>query len=209
VAPLGSGEQLSLRIGKAHFLPPGHARSGDLEVVEVQRHGGVVAVVDGLGHGDSAARAAETAAQTIRAHVGEPLMALVQRCHVELRHTRGVVMSIALIDLENTLLSWLGVGNVRAVLCRPDSAVGPRRQELLLRSGVVGAQLPPLRLAVTPLVRGDTLIFATDGIHAGFADAVNLGDKPQPIADRILNQHFKGNDDALVLVARYLSVRHE
>jgi hypothetical protein len=29
-------------------------------------------------------------------------------------------------------------------------------------------------------------------------------DSPQQIADRILKRHFKGTDDALVLVARYV-----
>ena len=202
MATVGPGEQLSLRVGRAHFLPAGNSRSGDLEVVEVQRHGGVVAVVDGLGHGESAARAAETAAQTIRAHLGEPLMAVVQQCHQELRHTRGVVMSIALIDLEHALLSWLGVGNVRAVLCRPDSVDGPRRQELLLRSGVVGAQLPPLRLTVTPLVRGDTLIFATDGVSSKFADNLPASRQPQALADAILAEYCMQTDDALVVVAQ-------
>jgi len=153
---------------------------------------------DGQEEGDPA----ETAAQTIRAHLGEPLMAVVQQCHQELRHTRGVVMSIALIDLEHAQLTWLGVGNVRAILCRPDSVVGPRRQELLLRSGVVGAQLPPLRLAVTPLVRGDTLIFATDGISSKFADNLPASRQPQALAEAILAEHCTQTDDALVVVAQ-------
>ena len=32
---------------------------------------------------------------------------------------------------------------------------------------------------------------------------------PKQIAEKILSRHFKGNDDALVLVARYLGKRHE
>ena len=34
-------------------------------------------------------------------------------------------------------------------------------------------------------------------------------DSPQRIAERILQRHFKGNDDALVLVVRYVGGGHE
>jgi phosphoserine phosphatase RsbX len=56
---------------------------------------------------------------------------------------------------------------------------------------------------------GDVLILATDGIRAGFADGLKLDEPTRILADKILNRHFKGNDDALVLVARYLGKRHE
>jgi hypothetical protein len=34
-------------------------------------------------------------------------------------------------------------------------------------------------------------------------------DSPQQLADRILERHCKGHDDALVLVVRYLGAPHE
>jgi serine phosphatase RsbU (regulator of sigma subunit) len=37
---------------------------------------------------------------------------------------------------------------------------------VLLRSGVVGYQLPTLRASTLPIAPGDLLIFATDGIGA-------------------------------------------
>jgi negative regulator of sigma-B (phosphoserine phosphatase) len=50
---------------------------------------------------------------------------------------------------------------------------------------------------------------ATDGIDTSFEAEIHLNEKPQQMADRILSEHFKGNDDALVLVARYLGKQHE
>jgi hypothetical protein len=79
----------------------------------------------------------------------------------------------------------------------------------LLRSGIVGYRLPELRPSVRTLSRGDLLIFATDGIHAGFLEGLKQSDSPQDLADGILERHFKGNDDALVLVVRYLGSSHE
>jgi hypothetical protein len=76
----------------------------------------------------------------------------------------------------------------------------------MLRSGLVGLQLPALQPTVMALARGDLLILATDGIRAGYEAGLNLGELPQRIADRILKQYFKGTDDGLVLVARYVGV---
>ena len=59
------------------------------------------------------------------------------------------------------------------------------------------------------LRRNDLLIFATDGIDTNFMADVHREDAPQRIADRVLDRHIKGNDDALVLVVRYQGGGHE
>ena len=48
------------------------------------------------------------------------------------------------------------------------------------------------------------MVLATDGIHSGFAQAITAGGSAQVIADRILAEHGKAADDALVVVVRYL-----
>jgi hypothetical protein len=48
------------------------------------------------------------------------------------------------------------------------------------------------------------MVLATDGIESRFADAITQGGSAQTIADRILAQHAKAADDALVVVIRYL-----
>jgi phosphoserine phosphatase RsbX len=82
-------------------------------------------------------------------------------------------------------------------------AYGTVNQEVLpLRGGVVGDQLPPLVASIVPVSKGDTLIFATDGIRLGFADGLKA-DSAQATADAVLAHFARGTDDALVLVARY------
>jgi len=54
-----------------------------------------------------------------------------------------------------------------------------------------------------PLALGDTVILYSDGIKDGFAESLVLSNTPQEIADFVITRHLKGNDDALVLVARY------
>jgi hypothetical protein len=113
-------------------------------------------------------------------------------------------MSLASIDSAQGFMTWIGVGNVQGVMLRRQGTRGLPPEELLLRAGVVGAQLPPLQASVLPITRGDTVIFATDGIHSGFVESASALEPPQKSADRILAQYRRGNDDALVLVTRYL-----
>jgi hypothetical protein len=113
-------------------------------------------------------------------------------------------MSLASFNALDNTMTWLGVGNVEGLLLRADVAADPPRENVLLRGGVVGYQLPALHTATLPVTRGDVLILATDGIRGGFAEDVTLSDPPQRIAEHILARRATGMDDALVLVARYL-----
>ena len=81
---------------------------------------------------------------------------------------------------------------------------GQRDEGLITRGGVVGYQIPTLRETEISVNRGDTLILGTDGMGGGFMEHLTLSDPPQQMADRILEQHGKTTDDALVMVARYL-----
>jgi hypothetical protein len=182
---------------------PGQVRSGDLHVVKEFPGGALVAVVDGLGHGEEAAEAAGMAVTTLGEHGEEPVEALVRRCNEKLRGTRGVAMSLVSLNDTGRTMSCLGVGNVECVLIRAGHAA-PARESVMLRGGVVGYSLPPLRASVFPYSQGDTLIFATDGVRPGFVAGLSWSERPQQAADRILADFGKGNDDALVLVARVL-----
>ena len=191
--------------GVATCTVPGQTLSGDRAVVCPYANGMIVGAVDGIGHGQEAATAADVAAGTLIDMVQETesVIALFKQCHAQLKGTRGVVMSVALLNPLDGAMTWMGVGNVACVVVRQSGNSGPRIEPLLLRAGVVGSQLPSLYASIVPILRGDTLIFATDGIREDFTHGLNVNDSPQEIADRIMAQHSKGSDDALVLVARY------
>lgn len=183
---------------------PGEALSGDLHAVHCSGESLLLAVIDGVGHGDEANAAARRAADILKRNGHESVIGLVKRCHKALAQTRGVVMTLASINVREGTITWLGVGNVEARLFRADANTMPASETILLRGGVVGLQLPALQASVMPLAPGDLLVFATDGVHVGFDQSINLTETPERIADRVLDRHFKGTDDALALVARYL-----
>ncbi|MEW6304982.1 MAG: SpoIIE family protein phosphatase [Verrucomicrobiota bacterium] len=194
--------------GVAARALPGQRVSGDLHLIKPFTNGILIAVADGLGHGDEATAAAKVAINTLANHAHEPIPSLVHRCNESLASTRGVVMTLAALQLIDESITWVGIGNVECSLIRAETTKHPS-ENVLLRGGVLGYQTPTLQTRVVPIVRGDLLIFATDGIRTGFTDVVTHGDSPQQIADRIMERHFKGTDDALVLVVRYLGLRHD
>jgi serine phosphatase RsbU (regulator of sigma subunit) len=184
----------------------GETASGDVAVVRPFRHGALVAVIDGLGHGEEAAHAARLAATELEAHAPESVIALIRRCHTALRGTRGVVMSLASFNALDDTMTWLGVGNVEGLLVRAASAPEPLRETVLLRGGVVGYELPPLQALVVPVTPGDCLVFATDGVRNAFTATVSANGKTARQAEDLLSRYAGETDDALVLVARYLGL---
>jgi negative regulator of sigma-B (phosphoserine phosphatase) len=186
--------------GSAGVALRDETESGDLYIVQEYNDGVLIGAIDGAGHGAEAASAARLALATLTEHVYESPISLMLRCHAALKGTRGAVMTLACCHLHDWTVTWLGVGNVDAVLFHGQVGDAPAR--VVLRGGVVGYQLPPLRAEVLPLRPFDTLVMTTDGIEEHFADALSLEGTPQQIAERILNRHRKGTDDALVLVVR-------
>jgi serine phosphatase RsbU (regulator of sigma subunit) len=196
-----------IEYGVAKFVLPGQGESGDQHLVSCNQSGILIAAIDGIGHGEEAANAAKTASALLKAPTDEPIISLVEQCHEKLRSTRGVVLSLASIDIAHGLMTWLGVGNVQGVLMRASTKKGNVQETLLLRGGVVGSQLPPLQATVLPITAGDTVYFVTDGVRTDFAKSLTALENPQRAADRILGQFLNGNDDALVLVIRLTGIQ--
>lgn len=190
--------------GAASAAYLGESVSGDLPLIANFPEGALVAVIDGLGHGPEAARAAHTAGRILLDHASDNPLRLVEQCHEGLRKTRGVAMSLASWDAQSGTLTWLGVGNVEGILLHPD--VREPRGTLNPRGGVVGYRLPSLRSETLSVTQGDTLVFATDGLKTTFKAHIDLRLGAQAMADDLLGRTAKGTDDACVAVARYVAL---
>ncbi len=177
--------------------------SGDLCGVMPAPYGLLVAVADGLGHGYEAALASRIAIAALEGHGQRSLDWLVEHCHRALARTRGVAMSLAALNARDGTMTWTSIGNVEGVRLRAGAGGARERAHVLMRSGVIGLRLPPMRPETMPLLPRDLLIFATDGVREGFETDASLDAGPQEIADGILARYGKGTDDALVLVGRW------
>jgi phosphoserine phosphatase RsbX len=165
--------------------------------------GALLAVVDGIGHGEEAAAASKIAVGTLLDGAQEPLISLAEEMNRALAGTRGVVLGLARLLFQEDRLEWLGIGNIEAAILSADgdSAATP----LLTQPGVVGHEMPlSLDLKTVPLRRGDMIVMATDGIEEGFVEKVFPRHAPQQIASAVLDDFASARDDALILVTRYL-----
>lgn len=179
----------------------GEVTSGDLAVVSLLPEGALVAGIDGLGHGREAARAARQAAEVVRQSPTQDLVALIERCHAALRGTRGAAVSLAFVSASESAMTWLGVGSVEGRMLSGDRSAMRPKGSLALGRGVPGHELPAVRTATLDLRPGDVIVLATDGIEAGFADSLDVSGSSQAISERILADHWKRPDDALVVTS--------
>jgi hypothetical protein len=204
-----------VEIGIAGAIADGERVSGDDHVAVACRDGMLVAAIDGLGHGVAAGVAAGRAAAVLSSHPDDPLPRLIERCHEALAGTRGAALTVARIDARGRRLEWLGIGNVAGLVVHADPAAGagavhgPDSAEFaLLLAGVVGDQLPPLRPVTLPLIDGDTVMLATDGVDPDIGGELRVPGALGPLADGLLQRHRRSSaDDALVLLARFRGVR--
>jgi serine phosphatase RsbU (regulator of sigma subunit) len=183
---------------------PGETVSGDEHVVAASDDGILLAVIDGLGHGSEATAAARKAVEVLSRQPGAPVIELIRRCHDALRSTRGAAMTVVAVNRRERTATALGIGNVETVVVRGDDRAQPARESVLLRNGVVGYQLPQLQTSVIPLGPGDVVVFATDGVREDFGDRINAAEPLPQMVNRILEQKFRGTDDALVLACKIL-----
>jgi serine phosphatase RsbU (regulator of sigma subunit) len=197
----------ALEWGCATRCRRGEVTSGDLAVVSPLPDGVLVGVIDGVGHGSGAAHAARKAGDALREQPSQDLAVLAERCHLALKGTRGAALSLAFVHAGKALVTWLGIGNVEGRVVSGDPAAPRPRSSLALETGVPGHELPRARTATLPVHPGDLLILATDGIEPSFGEELDVSGSTQAISERIVADHWKPFDDALVVAVRYLGAR--
>jgi serine phosphatase RsbU (regulator of sigma subunit) len=158
----------------------------------------ILAVLDGVGHGEEANRAARRAIAFLTNCRQPGLETLIQGCHRELRGTRGVVISLALVNKGNSTLSHAGIGNIESLIITENN----RTVHLISMNGVIGHNLRKVKEFQYPYHPGDTMVMFSDGISSRFdmAEFLPLVDLPA-VAQRILEKYGK-DDDATVLLAK-------
>ena len=191
-----------LRWGGVNVPLGGDGASGDGWAVAPSGSRLAALVVDGLGHGPRAQEGAAAAIAVLGERPADDLPGYVRRAHEAMRHTRGGVLGVAAIDVEQGLLTHAGVGNVAGQLRVSDDSAA-----LLSREGTVGTalEMPHVRLATYPWGPGATLVLASDGLrsHRDLLSSPGLlGHDPTVIAATVLRQEERNGDDATVLVVR-------
>ncbi|MEX0719681.1 MAG: SpoIIE family protein phosphatase [Balneolaceae bacterium] len=186
-----------------NFPIKGEKVTGDDYLVISHNNQVLVSAVDALGHGEEAKKVSQKALKSLKSFKNESLIYLVNHCHAELRGTRGVVMSMAVFDCSEDSMAWIGVGNVEGILFRAQGDKNKIEENILLRGGVVGYKLPPLKASIVSVLPGDILIFTTDGVSYRYSDQININRSTEEIVQFIASNYVDFSDDSQILVARY------
>jgi len=178
----------------------GQTVCGDTYVLIENPQGVVLAsVIDGLGGGAEAARAAQLAASVLREHSEEPLSSILRSAHTALHSTRGAVIGMLRLDTQARKAWYIGVGNI-GIYAQSAHQIRP-----ISKNGILGARLPTSLLELTYVYDpGDTFVLYSDGVSNRWSieGKINLHLAPQVIADTTLELYGKTNDDVTVLVVR-------
>lgn len=189
---------MTIRWGAAARPKQGQEVSGDAYLVIEHNGSTLVAIIDGLGGGAEAARAAIGAVQTVESYVHRPLKEIMERCHTALHGTRGAVMGLLRLSPDSHHASYMGVGNT-GIHVLSAQTIKP-----ISRNGILGhRQLPSLLELNYTYDHGDTFILYTDGISTRFMSDtghIRRGDDPEALAATLLKQYGKTSDDATVVV---------
>jgi anti-sigma regulatory factor (Ser/Thr protein kinase) len=179
-----------------HMLP----ENGDAFIIRQWEGHALVGVIDGLGHGQFAQRASQTARRYIEQHFDQPLDSIFRGVGRACRATRGVVMALARFDLARQKLVAASIGNVEMRLIG-----SPGRFNFIVRRGVLGLNAPNPVCTEHPWTPTSLLILHSDGLrtHWDWDEFRNLAqDPPDVIAQGLLRALGKIEDDATVVVVK-------
>jgi serine/threonine protein phosphatase PrpC len=176
------------------------ADNGDAFVVKQWAESALVGVMDGLGHGQFAHRAAQAARQYVESHFDLPLDQIFLGVGRACRATRGVVMALARFDWGQGRLAFASVGNIEVRV-----SPGAARFPFAIRRGIIGLNAPKAMVTEHPWPPDCVLVLHSDGLrtHWSWQDFPGVADQPAPaLAQEFLRLLAKEDDDATVIVVR-------
>jgi anti-sigma regulatory factor (Ser/Thr protein kinase) len=189
-----------IAIGAIVDIYPGEFVCGDGWAYADSPAGGTVLAVDGLGHGEYAARAAATAVEVFLANADRDCVRLVETLHRALAPTRGAALAVARLDRTEQVVRFVGIGNITGAMIA-DGQV----RHMVSHNGTAGHVAPRIREFTYPFTGEPTLILHSDGMSArwdlgafpGLAAA-----HPALIAGILFRDYRRGRDDCSVVVLR-------
>jgi phosphoserine phosphatase RsbX len=177
----------------AHRTLPkdGERANGDAVLVRREGEQVLVAVIDGLGHGEPAALAAGRATSFLSSlTLGGELLECMQGLHESLRGTRGAAATLCF--LRGHAIECCGVGNVEI------RSFGSKLP-ILLSPGVLGARVQKFRMCQAELAVDSRLVLFSDGISHRAPLETMRHLNVEDLCETMIRQHRKPSDDATVV----------
>jgi anti-sigma regulatory factor (Ser/Thr protein kinase) len=174
--------------------------NGDSFVIKQWGESALVGVIDGVGHGQFAYRAAQTARHYVERHYDQPLADIFLGVARTCRATRGVVMGLARFDWGQGTLTYGSVGNIEARVFE-----SPEPMNFVVPRGILG--LTARRPVVTQhrWAPSNVMVLYSDGLstHWRWSDFPHLAEASATVAaQELLHAFSREADDATVVVVK-------
>lgn len=185
-------------IGSVNLPIKNESVCGDGWSVKIDEEGIQALVVDGLGHGLAANKAAMEAIHAFKVAETKSLDQMLQLIHGRLKSTRGG--AVFLLKATPGNVEFSGVGNIRAVIYSQG-----RTKTLISQNGTAGLQIRTAKALNQAWSDQGELILTSDGIGTKWDRLEEYGlsqRHPAIMAALIERDYGRGTDDATVLVIR-------
>jgi anti-sigma regulatory factor (Ser/Thr protein kinase) len=187
--------------GVVNVCSPGEMVSGDGYFVKQSREGLLVFMADGLGHGMNAWEAAQEAISALQQCREESPAEMLRYIHPLVKKTRGLVATIAVLNLSSAQWKLCGIGNISTRIY-----TGLQCKNYTPYNGIVGHNIPrTLNDSVVPVEKHQALVMHSDGLRTRW----NLNElpallkyNPSLISGVLFKDNARRNDDMTILAGK-------
>ncbi len=180
-----------------------NSECGDIGIIKEYDHKLFVCAIDVLGHGKEAYEVAIQCRDFLDINYKKNLPEIIRELHEHIKGSRGAVAALCLLDLENGMLEYAGIGNI--TIKRFRSGKNKVYKTLHTRSGIIGYIIPTPRKEAIKLFLGDLLVLFSDGVreHFEMQDYPDiLTDNAETVAKNIISRFGKKTDDAICIAIK-------
>ncbi|UPG86417.1 ATP-binding protein [Luteibacter aegosomatis] len=186
--------QADIRFGATQQALAGEPICGDGWAMALSDSAQGVLLVDGLGHGPAAHRAAAACVEAYVAdHDGDPVEVMA-RLNAAMSGTRGG--AVAMVRHAGGTLRYCGVGNIAGSLISADASRG-----LASHPGIMGMATRRMQAFDFPGATGKLLVMHSDGLQSRWSlrDYPGLANRHPAVVTSVLYRDFdRGRDDVTV-----------
>jgi serine phosphatase RsbU (regulator of sigma subunit) len=188
-----------IRVPKKDFSVCGDAWSARMQGNKIK-----ISLIDGLGHGVQAHTASSLAAKSLQHYSKLQPDEELKSLHLDLKKTRGAVITIVHLDRQNRQLVYSGVGNIAMKIIAPGITKG-----CFSYNGIVG-HIMPASLNNHNFIwneKTDILIMHSDGITTRWDLQKYPGIlqyHPMILAAALYRDFDRANDDSTILIGKTL-----
>lgn len=148
---------------------PSERRCGDTVTVSHSDDATNILIIDGSGHGEGAAHAAEKGAEVFAANPFDEPLSIINHIHTALSGTRGASLAVLNIDHGKDRIKFVGVGNIT---CRINTRVSSKG--CVSVQGIAGVRMSSLKEYTYDWGPSARLLMYSDGTKS----AASLDDSP-------------------------------